>query len=581
MNDYGYFVYVSTPENADGEFTPPYEHDDQYYWNAQTGAIEAGIVNGNTVKTSSSAYLIGGRIKNFASFEPGEFDFNKPLYDTNSSLVLPYTNYELSNENGTFGMDRHVVLGVKSDEPYSGEGFVIRTYYKEYDIRIRFIDTHGEHEQDFHKGEFDEEFFFFPYDGLTWVQFEFLKVPAYHFYKVIGFGFGTTRLITESDLVEEPTMVSHFSLNNEELELDTLSFTVFGDESKFNFITGNKVTYSEDGKEYFVSTSKQNDDGTISVECYDALAKRDVDFVGTMRTATPVLDTTVLNALFGDLEYTANNISLTPYASLTWAGTISDDVTYREAIRLFLQGNMLALKRVGNEFRLISPYNTGNTNYRFTEQDIIVAPTVDNVEKLTRVHFSKHRYMLDKTNGAVEAFRDNVALNEDVVLRFGEPFATQSVYYVSAADQQGNETLTLVDPTKFVTEQTAAYMRKANNNYYTQEIVIKGFPYKVSYTSIDWKPIVSNQFKKNEVMISDNGIALGVSSAAFRLLLSYAYGYDKIIMLQSILNYDAGEKVIINYDDNSYTGWITKKTNNLTGVYEYEIICGEGYENAD
>ena len=148
-----------------------------------------------------------------------------------------------------------------------------------------------------------------------------------------------------------------------------------------------------------------------------------------------------------------------------------------------------------------------------------------------------------------------------------------------SAQSGDDETLTRVDPNYFVITQRGAYLIKAKNINYYQEIVAKGYPYKTSYTSIDYYPPISKQFNDNELMISDCTVALNVSNSAYRRRLEFYAKFDTVITLQSLNNYWAGDKVRVSVDRKTYEGFITHKTDTMTGVYAYEILGYEVTEN--
>jgi len=569
MNDYGVLYYDSDVGSASATIDRTYY---KAFFSNQTNSENVFVHHG----------LTPTNYQNWASFEQGEFDFKKPIFMPNTDGKIPYASKAVTGEDGTFydAEDDYsplFSLYITPTEHYSGDGFTLRTYFDEYKINVNIQDKDGVRSKEFIKTkEMQDEFFYFPFEDLEDIVISFIKIPPFHFIKIISFGFGGTRLITDENLVENPQFDHYFSLMSDELPLDTLTFRVFGNDNNFKFVTGSKITAAT-GEEFFVDTAQQNADNTITVNCYDALAKRDVAFSGMMRTNTDVRDSTVVKALFDDLEVFFDQTT-SSFRLLTWAGTVSDDVTYREAIRMWLQGCTLSLKRYGPWYLITSPFNDIETAKVFNKTDII---SIDfkALERYTRIHFSKHKYTVDKKNGLQEAFRDTVEIYDPETdniqtLSFGEPYSGVLFYYVSA--QSGDdETLTIVDPNYFVISQTGAYLVKAKNINYYQEIVAKGYPYKTSYTSIDYYPQISKQFKDNELMISDCTVALNVSNSAYRRRLEFYAKFDTIITLQSLKNYWAGDKVRVSIDGKTYEGFITHKTDTMAGVYDYEIL---GYE---
>ena len=570
MNDYGYLVYDSDIEAANANVFA------NEFFAKQSQAENIILHHGITPRG----------YRNWASFEQGEFDFEKPIYTGNAWDLIPFTTMQVSNEDGLFeDEEQHefdFVFYMKLTEAYSGDGFTLVTDYDEYELEIHFFDNFGEHDYNFVKTkDMQDEFFYCPYESLDtdyFVTFA-MKIPPFHFGKVLAVGFGGTRIITDENFAEEPQFDHYFSLMSDELPLDTLTLKIYSDNN-FKPVSGNKITNYFTGQEFYVQTVEYNADQTFTVNCYDALVKRDISFSGMMRSNTAVKNTAVMEALLGDLSYSFDSTT-DGFNTLTWAGTVTDERTCREALRILLQGFTMALRKMGEQFIIISPFNTTYTP-RVLNESNIVSVEVEKLEPYTRAHFSKHRFTVDKTNGLQEAYRDFVELynqqSDNIeTLSFGEPYNSVLVYYVSA--QSGDtETLTPVNPNNFVVTQTGAYLIKAKNLSYTQEIVVKGYPYKTSYTSIDYKPDVSSQFKENELMISDCTVALNVSNSAYKRRLEFYAKFDTVITLQSIKNYGAGEKVTVDIDEKTFEGFITHKTDRMNGLYEYEIL---GYEVID
>lgn len=511
------------------------------------------------------------------AFDGEGFDFDKPIYQSNVGDKIAQTTVVTANSNGEWDLPR--------DEPYlvcnmvgsfypSGGGFMLKTYMDTYHVVIELHDKDGIRTKEFDKSATThaDEFFPFAYDELDTVSFRFTRSDPNRFFRIVAIGLGGVRKIDNSLYTENPVIESNFALMSDELSLDTLEFTVFAGEDDFFFIAGEKIVVSETGKEFYINTATLNSNKTITVNCYDSLGTRDRSFSGVMRTDTAVKSTAFMDILFGDLDYEFD-ASTSGFDGLTFRGTISDDVTCREAIRMYLQGCTLALKRIGNRFVVVSPFNTASA-IAFFDVHNIVKIDYEALEKYTRVHFSRHNYTADKTNGLQEAYRDYVDTGSVQELSFGEPYNSVSVWYV-ASSQGGQETLERVDSNRFHISQTGAYFMKATNDNYAQEIVVRGYPYKVSYSSIDYIPPSAAQFKENELMISDCTLSVNISKAAYIRRLEFYQQFDKVIKIKSIANYNAGDKCNITLDGKAYEGFIESKRDEMTGVYEYTIY---GYE---
>lgn len=494
--------------------------------------------------------------QNWASFEQGEFDFNKPLFQFDPESKIPYATNELT----AVGVYPHI--DVYLDEPYSAGGITVKTYFKSYTIRIAAVTSSGTVSKTFRKSatSYTDEFFPIAFDNATKILINFEDLPKNHFFKIIGVSVGGVRFLTEADFVENPTIETNFSLTNEECAFDILSMTIRGGKEDFNFIAGELITEESTGKRFYVDSANLNTNGTIDVTCYDRLAVlEEIPFLGLMRTASPVEGDGLITTAPYELRSTL-------VSGQTYSGTISSDVSRREALRMFLQGNALCLKRENDTFVYFTPYNENGFEpvVEFDITDICSEPELEILDKLTRIHFSKHKYNVDTSQGKVEAFRDNVERNVETVISYSEPYTSTGVFY------DNNGTLVPVSNSEIL--GSGAYFKKLKNTH-SQEIVVTGYPYKVSYTAIESIPNISRQFKENEMMISDCSVSLDGNIGKFRNYLAEIYKFNKIVSFDSLKEAIAGDYVSVSYDGNSFVGWITRKIDNLTGVYHYEVLC--------
>lgn len=572
MNKYGVLLYRDIVGNPTGSFTE--------YTQKQRYAQDIGIYNGSLDKNYG----------NFATFEQGEFDFEKPIWQGDPEIYIPYTSLALSNSSG-------VVTGnsftLTPNEHYSGGGFSIISPMEEYTVQIIVNDYI---KKTFHKSKnsYADGFFPFPYNNLTSVKFSFTVIP-YHFIKITAIGFGGDRWISDVDFVKEPQIVTHFSLTNEELEYDTLSFSIYNAE-KFNFITGEKIIVDETGtfnigenpKTFYVDTASTNEDGTVDVEAYDDIGRIDeLEHTGAVFSGQKLRESATVNYLFANNPYEFGRAfpgeggdRETKYSGVIAAGT-----SRREAIRMYLLANMLTLQRRGRLFYIESPmtYEWGFPELEITDADICSPIEVEKLPKVTSVHFSKHRYAVDKSNGKQEAFRDNIARDNTVKrLKYSSPYQPSQTdfYYVKTAGT--NEVLEAVDtsgtPPKFDIQRRAGYFSLVQNNYYSQEIVVKSYPYKVNYTEFDVPLTDNTQIKENEVNISNNTLCEDGNDDYFKNYLRKIYSWRTILKFSSIKKMNAGQIIDIDTYDHKekkmmhYRGIITKKIDRMNGVYDYEVL---------
>lgn len=540
MNKYGYLIYQDYPQNQSGTITTSVVK--------QTGA-------------SDIQFSLSADFENWASFEEGEFDFEKPIYTGTGDI--PFTSFNL--EGGT--------ITVVPDEPYSGGGFQLQTFYDDYTVTITVNDGDGPREKIFKKSDYPDEFFPFAYDELdttNGVTFA-LTIPNNHFLKVVSVSLGGNRLLGEDDFADDPIIETHFSLTNEELAFDTLSFSIRGDKENFNFIAGEKLTHSKTNQEFYVQSATYNSEGTINVEAYDYLSVLDeLNFTGFMQKNKQINSSDILNLLLLDDNHQAAEVyTITPPTYNSFSGTIGTDETKRGALRKFLLGNTLVMRRSQNLLRLTPMENevTALPSFTFNEENICSVPTLEKMDKLTRVHFSKHSYKL-KSGDVEEIFSDTVEIGKNVKIDFGAPYNNLSYYRIVNGTEQP---ITPATGSDFEEVKKRAYFVIIKTNY-TQEIVVKGNGYDVSYQSIDFVPNVSSQFKENELMISDCTVSID-RPETIRGSLAFVYGFNKIVSFDSISNVLAGRKVAVQYDDVSLIGYIVRKTDTMNGLYNYEVIC--------
>lgn len=554
MNKYGVLTYFDKPSVTRGSITNDL----------------------NKQEDSKSIELFDEVVSNgyqdFASFEKGKFDFERPIFTYDPESKIPFTTVELADENGELHSGSSFVF--VPDEAYSGSGFTLRTYMEEYTVAFRV--RHGD---DFTvkifektKNQYADEFFPFVYDGLVSVDMVFLKVPAYHFLQIIGFSLGTIREFGDTDFVSEPQIETHFNLRNEELEYDTLNFSIRGNKEQFYFIAGEKVIYNRTGQEFYVDTAQINNDGTIDVSCYDKIALLDeVITYGILRQNNIVEDSNIINNLTGGADWTIDTTLVeNPYFS----GTIPAETTKREALLTYMQGCFMCIIREGNKFVFLSPTSAlfdDDPVCEFNNSNVCSVPEVETLDKITRVHFSRHRYSVDTSQGKTEAFRDVVPKDEETILLYSSPYQNSSVVFYY--DDNGTERQIVSYFTVIASGAYYAKIKYTASAYQNKDIIAKAYPYKVSYSQIDVVPNVSSQFKENEVMISDCTLCIDGNNTAIKGHLAYVYSFNRVIKFDSIQEANAGDIVSIKANGIDTIGWIEKKTDYMTGLFSYEVRC--------
>jgi len=563
LNKYGYLVYEDYPLVYNATVTTNYaaQEESQPIQKLET-LVEEGY-------------------HNWATFEKGEFDFEKYLFTYDPEGKMAHTSVIISDANGNF--ERDMIITITPDAAYSGSGFTLRTYNNDYTIVITVTDSDGTRSKTFNKTS--DEFYSFVYNGLQSVTINFTKVEPRHFLKVIAYQLGTTRMLQEDDFVEEPKITNNFSLTGEGLEYDTLDFTFRGNKEEFNVITGERITYSKTGQRFYVDSATQNNDGTISVSCYDAVSLLDNDvYAGSVRTASSNTEywAKLLLTKNHDSDISVSIGSLF-YENQTFTGYMQED-TFRNLSREFLQGNMLRIKRGKyNKFTVFSPYGTSDFATAFTMHNIIGVPTVETTEQYALIHFSKHRYSVNQKDGKQEVFNGNITkasslsdTNSTEHISFSEPYSSLEFYYVSGTDEHDADILSPVESSKFTV------VNRWNNcvdviSLYSERIVIVGYPFKTNYTAIN---AVNNDiplvFKNNRLNISDCKVTadkVNDTYTRFKNALKYIYSFNKIVSLSSVYNANAGDAVKVVFDGYNLKGWITQKTGHMNGVYDYVIAC--------
>lgn len=561
MNKYGKLLYRDRIEDMTGTVSLSGKPVRQSY--SQDLQVYTGVLNGNYY--------------DFASFEEGEFDFEKPLFAEDPLAKMPFVSSELAGASGVIQGEFEII----ADSYYDGDGFVIVSFMKEYEVTITVSEEHHlDRTKTFVKNARNhaDGFFPFPYEQLLSAKFSF-KVKPNHFLNVTAIGFGGDRWITDIDLTKEPIITTHFSLTNEELEFDTLSFSVFNGENKFKFVPGNRIVIDkglvdENSKTFYVNTATENEDGTIDIECYDDLGRiADLNYTGIMRTNNPVDDSTEVEWI---VDYTPYQISDMPMQNPTFSGTLAAGDDKRKTLKTFLLGNTLVLKRAGRLFDMFNPsVRTHYNPHVFNNHNICSVPSIGKLDTVSKVHFSKHRYSIDRSKDKSEAFRDYVAVDSNAQrLEYSQAYEARTSELKRVDTSGGEETLVDIDPTKLVTNSNGAYFKDVTNMEYTDEIVVLAFPYNVNYTAIDVTLNVSPQFMQNNIKISDCTLALDDVNA-IRNFLRYIYSFRVLLSFSSLLEVDTGDYVRVELTGQNYEGYITKKTDTLTGVYMYEILCKE------
>lgn len=561
MNKYGYFIFEDYPSEQnvpDALGTPP---------------LQSGSAEIEPLKLYSTEEFV-----DYASFEQHGFDFSKPVKTPSSTAKMAATTQEASGASGTLSGNRDFFLTFLTPE-YSGSGFTVKTFNNDYTLEISVTDDDNPNTArvvEFEKTE--DEFYPFVFNGLRSVHFRFNSLEPYHFVKFIGYRLGALRELTESDIVGEPTIVNNFSLTSENIDYDTLDLTIRGDKTNFNIQAGERLTYTTTGQEFYVSTSHQNNDGTIDISCYDKIAMLENEFEGVYATNGTISAWFSRLLSGGGVSETANVLN-TLNDTNKFEGTIEPE-TYKEALEKLLRGTGTVLKRVNNHFTIYNPakYVTNElvTYYQFTEHNIVDgAPEIDTTEPYYKLTFTKPELKIDTSEGRVEAFNGEIETG-DQTLQFSEPFQSCYYYRVTAIvdDEQQLEPLPSANVT-FITDG-AYYAEIRNGSGSPQTIVAKGYPLK----STDWVatytfPNVPSMFKQNVLDVTDLTVfekKVNNTLDPWRFFLKYVYERKNIAKFSSVLNAEIGEYAYIVADGYRIGGWITKKTDKLNGVYEYEVM---------
>lgn len=586
MNKYGYFTFDDFPADAYSSFVAE-------VGTRQQGANDAVMFD----RFEPEGY------ERWATFEEGEFDFVKPLYTGASGEKIADVSDFISDETGELSETFQVIVG--AGDTYSGSGFSVRTFNDDYTIEISVTDSNGTRSKTFDKT--DDEFYPMPYNGLQSVNFIVRNVKPHHFMSFIGYSFGGVRKLQEADFVDDPVITNVFDVTSESLEYDTLDLNIRGDKENFNIIAGERITYSKTGQEFFVYDAHQNNNGTIDITCYDHILRMEETAYGTVIVESrPAYVVQWIQNLFGMTgEVDVPSTLSTPLVSeQTWAGYF-DTTTFRDAVRMLMQGNGLAVQRIGKFFRVFAPYIVKNSTARatFNETNIVETPEIEIDEQVYKVHFTKYKMKVDNSE-KVELYHGDVQYQEDEVLEFTEPAfsnstATTHGYTFKAIisedqDNPDNDVLQQLDAStvnNYLVTEWGQYDLKIYNNILIsgnpmKGLIILNYPYKVKQGVVGCTlPNVPTIFRKNIVDLTDCTLMIysptdvtidGVTTTykeAFRKHLRYIYSLNKKITFRSILNAFAGDYVRVKYDNVDHYGWISRKTDNLNGVYEYEVVC--------
>lgn len=569
MNDFGYFEYDDFPENATATVTQDFQK--------QTESEDIQVFG--TFEARRYYY-------DYASFEGEGYDFEKPLFVYEPMTKIAFTTTELSDENGRFPLtdpeDEYSYfrdVTITPDRAYSGSGITLKTFNKDYSVYILVTDLDGTKGKFFNKTE--DEYYPMQFNGLQSIVLSFRKIEPYSFLKIVGYRLGSVRTLDESIWAENPTLSNYYSLDNESLEYDTLDLVIRGGKEDFNIIEGQKITYSSTLQKFFVNDVTYNENGTISITAYDDISRLEKECRGRMRFGDTI-DNILSLAIGGHSDITAY-IESTIIPNQTYSGTLAGDLTYREALRMMLQGNALTLKKIDGAFELFCPSVYTSDFNVFGITDIIGEPEVEELEKYATVHFSKHRYKLNKKDGKQEVF-DGVLLSAvGFDVRFDEPVDTTSTeyYFVIGQNQDGEDILAPVVSSKFILTKQGVYYRTGVTTY-TQRIIMLGYMYNTSYSAIDAKIPVAINFKNNQLNISDCTVSMDYTVSTdddidyLSNYLAYIYKFRTKIRLQSLNDYNVGERAQAVWNNNSFRGWITAKKSNLNGIYEYEITAEKG-----
>lgn len=571
MNKYGYFVYEDYPLNA--EFT----YQTSYQVQTDSDPIQNGIANSGAIDWTT--FEAKSKKNLYDTFLPlgSLFDFNRVLYTQHEAEpgnhLMPNVSVDASDKDGYFGNPMQVTF--TPDAAYSGSGFALKTFNDYYEIRITVTDEDGTRSKTFERN--DDEFYPFIFNGVQSVIVRFLRIKPYSFIKFIAFQFGTIRSFSERDLIGEPTIVNHYSHTGENLEYDTLDLTIRGNKEELNIITGERLTYTTTGQQFYVETATYNNDGTIDITAYDSIALLEGDFLGVY-AKTGTAESWIRQALQGDNGTVINVENLfVSEGTQTFSGMLGI-IPYKEAAQKLMLGNGVRLRRKNNTYNIFVPHKDFDITANFNEHNIVNGtPTVEELERYGTVRFLKHYYNLNKSGDRVEAFNGLVDIGESTIT-FSDAFSSLQYYYVSGTDSQGDDILTPVQTSKFIVlEQQSArpHYIKVNNSY-TQRIVVVGYPYNESHYGMEYVdssiPIV---YKNNKVNITDCTVMVNLDNYTGFMFggLAFTYQANKRISFDSVLDATAGDHCQIEFDGKQFEGWITQKKDHMNGLYEYEVMC--------
>lgn len=548
MNKYGYFAYEDYPLNATfSRIVPNFSRQYQDY------RIYSRVTN----------LPIG--LKDWATFEQNEFDFTQPIWCDNSSYIMPCVSTDLSDENGFFSSP--MTIDITPTEAYSGSGISLKLFNDYYAGGITITDLDGTRTVGIVKNE--EEFYPFVFNGMQSMTIKITKVEPYHFLKFAGFQLGRVRIFNDKDLIGEPTIINHFSLTGDDLEYDTLDFTIRDNKSELNIITGERIIYSETNQAFYIDTAVHNSDGTIDISCYDNVAMLEDNFIG-VRATTGTASSWIETALQGgkDLAVNVGNMFTT---SQTFSGVIGTD-SYREAARLMLLGNAMRVKREDGVFEVFCPQQITDAEVEFNNHNVVSVPEIELMPKYRVLRFLKHYYTRDVSQGKVEGFNGHVDIGNSRV-EFGAPYNSIDWYYVSGTDSNGDDILTPVSSTYFYVIRSGELSCDVHNEY-TQRIVAMGYPFNESSYPIQTVQNVAVTYKENRINITNCTVLLNLSTyTEFLNFLKYIYKFDVKMSFRSITDALCGDYVALDIDGVQYNGWVTQKKSNMNGVYDYEVIA--------
>ena len=575
-------------------------------------------------KSSDRPYI--SKIKNYATFEPNGFDFGQPIYVPDTAGVGCAIK-EFGNS---------LSLTITSELKPSSSGISLKTYMDDYSLSITVNDVDGQRTKSFIKNY--DEFYVIPYTELTKAIIT-ITPPDNCFVKLVAIGLGRVLKFGGKNLVNTPRINTHFSLTNDELEYDTLDFEILGRKSEYNIVVGEKVTVSKDNRIFYIDNFNYNENGTISITAYDSVSQMETIYMGSMRVNRDSLASIKVLAGAGINLNKVDGEFL--YDNQLWSGVTEPQVSYREALRLFMRGNAVSLVRNGNNsWRVFCPYRRHNVDNEFNEKNIVnELPTVDFVQKPAKIKFAKHSFTVDRRNVNIKKLKtnttsttknlyttlvgygvaydgeiDNESKKDAFRIWFDTPVANKSFYYYDDSVSEPQRVYYGIGGTQALTHppdsdgdiQTDIFEMQSlilptgevgvinQSGYFCVDIVVpkkeltdiktlslmcvgKIYQDKVYMLSTSYRDEPS--FNNKEVEITDTRLILSLEGTGktnyndFNAYLRYIYQFKDKVTLQSILDISPGSYVHIVFNNYNSYGWITQKTDNLNGLYEYEVMC--------